>query len=309
MTHWGMIQHELQFHNSGILGEFAGVDEVGRGPLAGPVVAAAVVIKDIETFVANWPPKLAKVGDSKSVSKKNLEKIYTRLTNSEHVGYGVGIVTVEEIDNTNILKSALKAMELAVANLPRDFAPGYILIDGNRIPSKMMTLASGEKAVTEFMIRGDARCYSVGAASIIAKVTRDRIMRQIGADYPGYDLHKNSGYGTRVHMMSIVELGPTPWHRQSFNPIKGWLANASTTPWLWKKAGWVVPGPNGTAKPTWTNWPAPARHAPYGEATAEASECREDQRERRLDELRLDELRLDERRRDLDEISLHEVGP
>jgi len=179
-----------------------GVDEAGRGPLAGPVVAAAVIL----------PPRLARglsagIDDSKKLARERREELYALIVSS--CLYGVGEASVEEIARLNILHATMLAMQRAVAALPE--MPDHAIIDGNRCPE----LPCRATAVIE----GDARCLSVAAASIIAKVTRDRHMTSLAAECPGYGWERNAGYGTEEHLHALHRLGPTRHHRQGFAPV------------------------------------------------------------------------------------------
>ncbi|UCF05118.1 MAG: ribonuclease HII [bacterium] len=175
----------------------AGVDEAGRGALAGPVVAAAVICKPHD--------RLSRVRDSKLVSEPLREELYDNIRRfSEAVG--VGIVGPEDIDRFNIFNATLKAMTEAINSL--DPAPVLVLIDGRHIPDVNLP-ARAVKA-------GDRRSFSIAAASIVAKVTRDRIMREQDTEYAGYGFSRNKGYGTRQHIEAIREHGWTSIHRRSF---------------------------------------------------------------------------------------------
>lgn len=182
----------------------AGVDEAGCAPLAGPVVAAAVVLdRD------NFPRGL---DDSKRVPPAQREKLYDRL--HERARVGVGIASVEEIDRLNIFWARMLAMTRAVEAL--GFDPLFVLVDGNRCPD----WSRPSKAI----VAGDARCRSIAAASIVAKVTRDRIMGELDAECPGFGWASNMGYPTPAHKRALVELGPTRHHRRSFAPVaQRWL--------------------------------------------------------------------------------------
>lgn len=179
-----------------------GVDEAGRGPLAGPVVAAAVIL----------PPRLARglsagIDDSKKLARERREELYTLIVSS--CLYGVGEASVEEIARLNILHATMLAMQRAVAALPD--APDHAIVDGNRCPA----LPCRATAVVE----GDSRCLSVAAASIVAKVTRDRMMNALAAECPGYGWERNAGYGTEEHLDALRRLGPTRHHRAGFAPV------------------------------------------------------------------------------------------
>ena len=180
-------------------GVVAGVDEAGRGPLAGPVVAAAVVLN---------PRRIPKgIGDSKALSAKTRERLHDELIACARIG--VGQASVEEIDSINILRASHLAMERAVAALP--LPPELVLVDGNRAPKWNWRC--------ETLVGGDALCLSIAAASIIAKVVRDRLMLELHATHPQYDWASNMGYGTLAHRMALVRFGPTPHHRRTFAPV------------------------------------------------------------------------------------------
>ena len=178
----------------------AGVDEAGCAPLAGPVVAAAVIL-DRDRFPRG-------IDDSKALPAEKREAIYARLTRV--AAWGVGVATVEEIDRINIFWARMLAMKRAVEALGRE--PGMILVDGNRCPDWAHTSIA--------IVDGDAKCRSIAAASIVAKVTRDRMMAEYARDYPGYGWETNKGYGTPQHQRALDELGPTPLHRRSFAPVR-----------------------------------------------------------------------------------------
>lgn len=180
----------------------AGIDEAGRGPLSGPVVAAAVVL-DLD----NIPNGL---NDSKKLSAAKRRALFHEIIKVADVG--VGIVSAKEIDRINILQATFLAMTRAAGNLkePAEFH----LIDGDKRPPDLFDVSAA-------VVKGDARSLSVAAASIIAKVTRDRIMELADMNWPGYGFAKHSGYGTQTHLDAIAALGPTPIHRMSFAPLKG----------------------------------------------------------------------------------------
>jgi ribonuclease HII len=181
----------------------AGVDEAGCAPLAGPVVAAAVIL-DREKFPRG-------IDDSKLLPAKAREAICARLRKVAVVG--VGIASVEEIDRLNIYWARMLAMTRAVEALAVD--PAMVLVDGNRCPRwQRPSLA---------IVDGDAKCRSIAAASIVAKVTRDRIMADHAKDHPGYGWETNKGYGTPEHYRGIDRLGITPLHRRSFAPVRAYL--------------------------------------------------------------------------------------
>ena len=175
----------------------AGVDEAGRGPLAGPVVAAAVIF-DSKTFID-------KVNDSKKISEKVREQLYDIII-EKAISFGVGMVDEKTIDEINILQATMVAMKEAVSNLK--ITPDLVLIDGN----KTFKTTLGVKSI----VMGDSLSFSIAAASIIAKVTRDRIMRTASESFPEYLWSKNKGYGTREHIGAIKKYGTTSLHRISF---------------------------------------------------------------------------------------------
>ena len=177
----------------------AGVDEVGRGCLAGPVVAAAVVL-DPTRYVAG-------IADSKVLTAAERERLYTRITRFA-VSWHVSIIEPSEIDRLNIHKASLHAMRLAVTSL--DPWPGFVLVDGFRIPD----LAMAQRPV----IGGDRRCTAIAAASIVAKVTRDRLMLQLHAEDPRYGFDHHKGYATREHLDAVARFGYSPIHRRTFRP-------------------------------------------------------------------------------------------
>jgi ribonuclease HII len=179
----------------------AGVDEVGMGPLAGPVVAAAVVFPAHVSF-ESLPQG---VRDSKTLTAKARERLEPQIRLAA-VGVGIGIVEVEEIDRINIYQAGLKAMRLALSQLPT--VPDHILIDGRSLPDL-------SPPQTTF-IKGDRDVYSIAAASIVAKVYRDRLMTALHERYPQYGFARHMGYGTAAHREAIRQFGPCPAHRKSF---------------------------------------------------------------------------------------------
>ncbi len=178
----------------------AGVDEVGRGPLAGPVVASAVILP--ESF------KLLGMTDSKKLSKKQREQ-FAEIIQKEAIAYSLAFVSAAEIDRLNIYEATKKAMVLAVERLQT--RPDILLVDAIDIP---VTIEQRS------LIKGDEKSISIAASSILAKVARDRYMEKIDATYPGYGFKDNVGYGTRAHLEAIDRLGLTPEHRHSFRPVR-----------------------------------------------------------------------------------------
>lgn len=184
----------------------AGVDEAGRGPLAGPVVAAAVIL--------NPKTSIAGLTDSKLLTEKKREKLFELIT-SQCVSYSVAFATVSEIDELNILQATLLAMRRAVAEL--SVKPDEVWVDGNQDPSCSLP--------TKLIVQGDLIIPAISAASIIAKVTRDRLMKQLDVECSGYGFSEHKGYGTKQHVLAIKELGPTLHHRKTFSPVRELLRN------------------------------------------------------------------------------------
>ena len=174
-----------------------GVDEAGRGPLAGPVCAAAVILPE--------DCDLPGLNDSKKLTEKKRDALYDLII-EKAVAYGIAFSTVEEIEEINILSAALLAMNRAISQLPQ--APDMALIDGNTTRD----IAVPARAV----VGGDGKCACIAAASVLAKVTRDRLMLDMAKEYPQYAFEKHKGYGTKVHYAAIDEYGPSPIHRMSF---------------------------------------------------------------------------------------------
>ena len=183
----------------------AGVDEAGCAPLAGPVVAAAVVL-DRDKFPRG-------IDDSKKLDLATREAIFGKLQKVARIG--VGIASVEEIDQLNIFWARMLAMQRAVEAL--GFEPAFVLVDGNRLPR-------WERTEARAIVKGDTKCRSIAAASIVAKVTRDRIMLDHSRTWPGYGWETNRGYPTPDHKRALTELGCTPLHRRSFAPVSARLA-------------------------------------------------------------------------------------
>lgn len=183
----------------------AGVDEAGRGPLAGPVVAAACILPE-QDFELN-------VDDSKKLSARQRFNLFQLLISHPGVSYGIGIVSADEIDKINILQATLAAMSRAVADLPVNKRPDYLLIDGNAALKQA-------DIPNEAVIGGDAKSLSIAAASIIAKETRDRLMLEFHAKWPHYGFDKHKGYGTAKHLDALRNHGPCPIHRLSFAPVR-----------------------------------------------------------------------------------------
>ena len=181
-------------------GPIAGVDEAGRGPLAGPVVAAAVVLNP--RFIPDG------IADSKALDARQRQTVYQAIIDTAQVG--IGVAGVDRIDTDNILNASLWAMAQAVARL--DCRPRLVLVDGNKAPYVECT--------TRAIVQGDARCLSIAAASIVAKVARDAMMAELARDYPHYGFDRHKGYGTPEHQAAIARYGVTPHHRRSFRPVQ-----------------------------------------------------------------------------------------
>jgi len=194
-----MLSYENDVWEKGIQ-YIAGIDEVGRGPLAGPVVAAAVILP--KDFI------LYGVDDSKKLSEKKRDEYYTYIINNA-LTYGVGIVSNERIDEINIYEATKEAMQEAIQKLT--ITPEHLLIDAMKLPLDIEQ---------QSIIKGDANSISIACASIVAKVVRDRLMKEIHEEYPHYAFDKNAGYGTKDHLKGLEQFGYTPYHRKSFSPIK-----------------------------------------------------------------------------------------
>jgi ribonuclease HII len=183
----------------------AGVDEAGRGPLAGPVVAAACIFpKDFY---------LPGINDSKKLTAQQRERLYDMIKENPDILSGVGIVEALIIDQINILQATFQAMVAAIAQLKQK--PDYVLIDGNQLPQRLKLELS-----CEGIIKGDTLSQSIMAASILAKVSRDRIMLEHHKTWPEYGFKEHKGYGTGKHLERLKELGPCPLHRMSYEPVK-----------------------------------------------------------------------------------------
>ena len=194
-----MLAYEKELYAQGI-DLLAGVDEVGRGPLAGPVVAAAVIL-----------PKACKIpelNDSKKIPKSKHKEIYEAVLQNA-IAIGIGIKDNQVIDQVNIYEATKLAMMEAIGQLEPQ--PQHLLIDAMKLDLPISQTS---------IIKGDANSLSIAAASIVAKVTRDQMMEEFDKEYPGYDFSKNAGYGTVNHLASLDQLGVTPIHRRSFEPVK-----------------------------------------------------------------------------------------
>jgi len=187
-------------------GLMAGVDEAGRGPLAGPVVAAAVILDDEHP--------IAGLADSKVIGEKKRERLFDEIR-AKALCCCIAEATVEEIDRLNILQATLLAMRRAVEGLR--LKPAKVLVDGNRLPIL--------RVPAEAIVKGDAKVPAISAASILAKVHRDRMCQAMHEQYPGYGFATHKGYGTQEHLDALRSLGPSPWHRLSFAPVRDARAN------------------------------------------------------------------------------------
>jgi ribonuclease HII len=201
----------------------AGVDEVGRGPLAGPVVAAAVVL----------PPGFthSEIKDSKMLSAKQRENLAPVIQKAAE-SWALGIVDVEGIDRLNILRASLTAMAQALHGLSSQ--PDCVLIDGNqKIPVEILAVSGGntpKPLYQKTIVKGDQLCLSIAAASIIAKVARDQMMIDFDKQYPEYGFAGHKGYGSAAHLAALQRYGPTPIHRRSFKPVRDLLASVDGDP-------------------------------------------------------------------------------
>ena len=202
------LAHERELWRKGAM-IVAGVDEAGCGPLAGPVVAAAVVFPRA-WLKAGLDRKLRGLNDSKQLTGEQREKFFSILTAHPDIGFAIASVDAETIDRINILEAAHRAMNLALDQLQPP--PQHVLVDGR--PVKSMPFPNTA------LVKGDARSYSIAAASVLAKVTRDRMMREFDQLYPGYGFAEHKGYGTRQHLDALQRLGACPIHRKSFAPLK-----------------------------------------------------------------------------------------
>ncbi|MCO5043817.1 MAG: ribonuclease HII [Kiritimatiellae bacterium] len=202
-----MLLHEREAWSQGYL-TLAGVDEAGRGPLAGPVVAAAVVIPR-DVLEAEHTRLFSGIADSKTLTAKRREALFARLSEETSVARGIGLADVAEIDSLNILRATHLAMKRAVEALDR--AVDMILVDGRPVP--------GLPFASRAIVKGDAQSLLIAAASIVAKVTRDHLMDELDRQYPRYGFARHKGYGTAEHLAALREWGPTPVHRRSFAPV------------------------------------------------------------------------------------------
>ena len=189
-----------------------GIDEAGRGPWAGPVVTGAVMVTEEKAFLELAPY----IQDSKKLSPSKRQKAFDLLTTTSGIFFSIGEASVEEIDQLNILRATFLAMRRAVGGLP--LSPQEALVDGNQDPRLGIP--------TKLHVKGDQNFFLIAAASIIAKVTRDRIMDELHLQFPFYAWDKNKGYGTKLHKEGLSQQGVTPHHRKSFAPIQEIIKNA-----------------------------------------------------------------------------------
>lgn len=187
----------------------AGVDEAGRGPIAGPVVAAAVIFPRSRVEFS-FDQRLRDLNDSKQLTERQREAFYSILTLNSEIHYAIAVVDAGTIDRINILQATHRAMNAALAQLRPQ--PEHVLVDGR--PVKSMSLPNTA------LVKGDARSYSIAAASVLAKVSRDRMMLEYDERFPGYGFAEHKGYGTPQHLAVLAERGPCPIHRRSFAPLK-----------------------------------------------------------------------------------------
>lgn len=202
------LAHERELLATGLT-LLAGLDEAGRGPLAGPVVAAAVIFP-VEWLRGEFPVALAKLNDSKQLSEAQREHYFAWLTSRAEVRSAIAQADAAVIDRINILQATHRAMNDALAQLTPP--PAHVLVDG--LPVKSLRFPQTA------LVQGDARSYSIAAASVLAKVTRDRLMVAFDREFPGYGFAEHKGYGTPAHLAAIARLGACAIHRQSFAPLK-----------------------------------------------------------------------------------------
>lgn len=206
-TH-NQFEFESALWNTGLL-RVAGVDEAGRGPLAGPVVAAAVILPPA-WLATDLPPELRGLNDSKQLTEARRETFFAALTSRTEIQFAIAAVEATTIDQINILQATHRAMNEALAQLTPP--PEHALVDGTRVK----TLRFPQTPI----VKGDARSYSIAAASVLAKVTRDRQAAEWDRQWPEYGFGKHKGYGTQQHLEAIRQHGPCPIHRRSFAPLK-----------------------------------------------------------------------------------------
>jgi ribonuclease HII len=205
---WNRLSYERELWKQGLT-HVAGVDEAGCGPLAGPVVSAAVVFPK-SWLEAGLPSKFRGLNDSKQLDEGKREKFFAKITSEPEIRFAIVTVDVETIDRINIRQAAWQGMNLALDQLQPK--PEHVLVDGIRIkwlPYRQTPL-----------VQGDAKSYSIAAASVLAKVTRDRMMRELDKQFPGYGFAEHKGYSTPQHFAAIEKLGACAIHRKSFSPMK-----------------------------------------------------------------------------------------
>lgn len=195
-------------------GPVFGLDEVGRGPLAGPVVAACVYIPPEVCAL----PFIGELKDSKKIAKPKLEVLYGLIT--QHCEWRVTEILPQEVDEINVLQASLKAMKLSLEDMATP--PAHALVDGNQLPRLSCS--------AQTVVKGDNKSNSIAAASIVAKVTRDRIMKALHVEFPHYGWNSNSGYGAKVHVDGINQHGITQHHRKSYAPVKNFIEHGTTHP-------------------------------------------------------------------------------
>ncbi len=197
-----MLRYERKAYKNGA-NVVAGIDEAGRGPLAGPVVAGAMIL----------PQKFRHktLNDSKQLSEEQREEIYAELTANPDIHWAIGVSEVEVIDHYNILRATWRAMQLALDAL--DVRPDHVLVDGLPVP------LIGVNKMTA-IVKGDCKSFSIAGASVVAKVTRDRLMVALHEQYPQYNFAQHKGYGTPEHVAALEKYGPSPVHRKSFAPVR-----------------------------------------------------------------------------------------
>lgn len=196
-----MLRYEKKAYQNGAK-IVAGIDEAGRGPLAGPVVAAAAILPQVFRHKT--------LNDSKQLSEQQREEIYAELTANPDICWAVGISEVDIIDQYNILRATWRAMQVALNGLT--IKPDHVLVDGLRVP----LIGVRQTAI----VKGDCKSFSIAAASVIAKVTRDRMMLQLHEQFPQYNFAQHKGYGTAEHLAALELHGPSPVHRRSFAPVR-----------------------------------------------------------------------------------------
>ena len=202
------FQIEREHRARGLL-RLAGIDEAGRGPLAGPVVAAAAILPE-EWVDAGIPEPLQRLNDSKRLTEKVREELFNLIEGARTIKFGISIVDAGVIDQINILQATHRAMNDALSQLNPE--PHHVLVDGNSVN----TLTMSQTAI----VKGDGKSFSIAAASILAKVTRDRLMCEFHKNWPEYGFASHKGYGTAAHLEAIAAHGPCPIHRRSFAPLR-----------------------------------------------------------------------------------------